>query len=98
MNRVRVETTIADADKILADLSTRQFLRPHAELQDVLSASAEAVGYCPQAATHAREWLDIEPSRRIGRLRRTELTQLARSIHRFWRHTVALDSRASRAS
>ena len=45
MNRVRVETTIADADKILADLSTRQFLRPHAELQDVLSASAEAVGY-----------------------------------------------------
>jgi hypothetical protein len=32
------------------------------------------------------EWLHIDPNQQIGRLRRSELMQLARSTQRFWRN------------
>jgi len=84
-----------DADHILTDLTMRQFLRPHSSVRDVLAASSQAVGYCSQAAEHALRWLDNDPAQSIGRLRRTELTQLAHSIHRFWRHAAAMEARTA---
>ena len=37
------------------------------------------------AIEQALNWLQLDGSQSVGRLRRTELMQLARSIHRFWR-------------
>jgi hypothetical protein len=84
-----------DPDHILTDLTMRQFLRPHSSVRDALAASAQAVGFCPRAAEHALRWLDSDPTQSIGRLRRTELTQLANSIHRFWRHAAAMEMRTA---
>jgi hypothetical protein len=84
-----------DSDHILTDLTMRQYLRPHSSVRDVLAASSNAVGFCPRAAEHAMRWLDSDPTQSIGRLRRTELTQLANSIHRFWQHAAALETRTA---
>ena len=75
----------SQADSILRDLSTRQHLQPHAPLGDVLEAVTDDTGVCPQATERAVGWLGLDPERAIGRLRRTELSQLAQSIDRFWR-------------
>ena len=82
-----------DADHILTDLTTRQFVNPHLTVRHTLAASAQQVGFCPRAAAHAVKWLEVESNQSIGRLRRTELVQLARSIHRFWRHATAIETR-----
>jgi hypothetical protein len=84
-----------DSNHILEDLTRRQFLRPHSAMADVLSAASAALGFCPRAATHAMRWLEINPDLSIGRLRRTELTQLARSIYRFWKHAIATETHRS---
>lgn len=93
MQRSSPHPSLVDSDHILQDLTVRQHLRPHGGLEDVLSASAQSLGYCPRAAFHAMRWLEIDPSTSVGRLRRTELTQLARSIHRFWQHAAAVQPR-----
>src|ERR671912_235619 len=72
-------------DDLLDALSTQQYLSPHEPLEQALARTADALGVCPQAVSHAVAWLQVNPSTPIGRLRRTELMQLARSIHRFWR-------------
>lgn len=82
----------ADADRILAALSTRQHLQPHRSLGEVLSAVQRDLGFCPKAAQTAVRWLRLDGGRAVGRLRRSELIQLSRSIHRFWRQTMALDA------
>ena len=74
-----------DFENLLDALTTRQHLNPHEPLADALARTVECVGVCPQAIDEAVRWLALDPSTSIGRLRRTELTQLARSIHRFWR-------------
>ena len=76
-----------DSDEILSDLTTRQHLNPRNPLAEVLADAARLVGFCPDAATRALEWLELDPAVAVGRLRRTELTQLARCIYRFWRQS-----------
>ena len=88
-------SAVVDSDRILQDLTTRQFLRPQGRVEDVLAASAEALGFCPRAASQAVRRLEIDLSQSVGRLRRTELTQLARSIHRFWRLALTAEPRES---
>jgi len=79
----------ADGDRILAELSTRQHLTPHRSLGEVLADAQRALGFCPKAAAAGLGWLNLDSSVPVGRLRRTELIQLARSIHRFWRQALA---------
>ena len=50
----------------------------------------DRVGACPEAAQHAMQRLDINRDQAIGRLRRGELVQLARTMHRLW--TQALNT------
>jgi hypothetical protein len=76
----------ADTQLILEAFTTRQYLRPHRPIGQVLPDIVDDVGCCPNAVAQAMEWLRIEPTLAIGRLRRTELMQLARSIQRFWRN------------
>ena len=78
---------ISDATELLNQLTTRQHVRPHRSLDDVLQELAMQAGICQGAVARAIAWLDLDPLAAIGRLRRTELSQLARSLHRFWRQT-----------
>lgn len=72
-------------DDLLDAMTTQQYLKPHEPLAQALGRTADALGVCPQAVNHAVAWLQVDPAVAVGRLRRTELMQLARSIHRFWR-------------
>jgi hypothetical protein len=75
----------SELDDLLNALTTAQYLSPHEPLAASLSRTGDALGVCPKAVDHAVAWLAVDPATPIGRLRRTELMQLARSIHRFWR-------------
>ena len=75
-------------DQVLSVLTRRQYTHPHAPLRQMLAETIEEIGCCPVAVSAAMEWLHVNPDQPIGRLRRTELTQLARSIERFWRQSV----------
>ena len=77
-----------DDEQILSVLTRRQFTQPHASIRSVLKATIVEIGCCPVAVESAIQWLQIDWDQPIGRLRRTELTQLARSIYRFWRQSV----------
>jgi len=80
---------VNEAESLLNDLSTRQHLRPHEPLREALGRLESELGVCPNAIDAALQWLELDGAKSIGRLRRTELTQLARAIHRFWRQTPA---------
>jgi hypothetical protein len=84
-----------ESNHILDDLTRRQFLHPHLSIADGLAQASAELGFCPRAAAHALEWLEMNPAQSIGRLRRTELTQLARSIYRFWKHALAIETEQS---
>jgi hypothetical protein len=55
----------------------------------VLEETTEQLGCCPQAIARALSWLHIDPSLAIGRLRRSEIMQLANAVHRFWQQNTA---------
>ena len=81
----------ADASDLLAGLTEQQFLNPQQPLNDALAASQQKIGFCPLAAESAVKWLQTDDARPIGRLRRTELMQLARCIDRFWQQAQAAE-------
>jgi hypothetical protein len=93
MMQLRSRPACTSAEEILNYLTERQFVRPHRALADVLVDLHQATGACEVAVARAVEWLGLDMKLSVGRLRRTELMQLARSIHRFWRaalvHTEA---------
>jgi hypothetical protein len=72
------------AQEILSTLSEWQYLRPHRPLADVVADAVSKLGVCPDAAGAALRRLDLDASRAVGRLRATELNQLARCISRLW--------------
>jgi hypothetical protein len=76
---------MSECESLLDALSTRQHLRPHEPVGEALANVGAQLDVCPDASAAALRWLDLDPARAIGRLRRTELMQLARSVHRFWR-------------
>jgi hypothetical protein len=78
---------VLEAEVILQELTTRQHLFPRMLLKDVLAQTRA----CPVAAQRAMEWLTLDGARPIGRVKRAELIQLARSLHRFWKKALATD-------
>ena len=80
---------VGSAERIVDALTERQHLRPHQALAQALAAVAEQLGICPMAVGEAINSLHVDASVPIGRLRRTELMQLGRTIHRLWRQSVA---------
>ena len=76
-------------ESLLESLSTRQHLRPHEPLGETVLETTRVLGVCPVAVQQALHWLGLDSSLRAGRVRRTELTQLASAIHRFWRQNAA---------
>ena len=79
----------SDADGILKELTTRQYLTPHRPLGQAVAEIVDQLGVCSQAADRAIAWLDLDRTRSIGRLRRGELMQLAHALHRFWIQAIA---------
>ena len=77
------------SDAILNVLTSRQHTRPHAPLVEVLRTVMEELHCCPEALARATRWLKLDPSQPIGRLRRTELIQLSKAVHRFWQQSAA---------
>ena len=77
-----------DADGILRELTLRQYLTPHRPLGHALGEVVERLGVCPDAAARAMSRLDLDPARPIGRLKRGELVQLARTLFRLWTHSL----------
>jgi hypothetical protein len=88
----------AEVDHLLGALSTAQYVNPHEPLAQALNRTGDALGVCPRAVNHAVAWLAVDPATPIGRLRRTELMQLARSIHRFWRQAAPAAAPAAAAA
>jgi hypothetical protein len=81
--------TEIDADRILKELTTRQYLAPHRPLKEVVAETVDATGVCPAAAERALNWINLTPERPVGRLRRSELIQLSRSMYRFWNEAAS---------
>ena len=71
-------------DDLLNVLTTRQHLAPHESLKHALTRLISELGVCAQAIEQSLQRLQVDPQQSIGRLRRTEILQLARTIHRVW--------------
>lgn len=91
------QSVLADGDRLLQLLTTRQHLQPLTCLGDVLQRLSDELGICPTVIARAMDWLQTDSNTAIGRLRRTELTQLSRALHRFWRQTSSLRAAPVRA-
>lgn len=85
-----------DETGILKMLSERQHLSPHDDVESALRRVADSVGLCRAASVRALDWLELDAATPLGRLRRTELAQLARCLYRFWRHESGLTVRFAR--
>ena len=99
MNRAYLQRVAnAASDDVVNLLTTRQHLRPHQPLHDVLQSVVDELGCCPLAVRRALEWLQIDPATSVGRLRRCELIQLGKSVSRFWRQAAQNDEAARNSS
>ena len=74
--------TALSVESILAPLTAHQHLHPHWHLGQALKALTGAKGLPTQAVAAAVQRLNLDQTRLIGRLRRTELSQLAQCIYR----------------
>jgi hypothetical protein len=79
---------VGSADRIVDALSDQQHLRPHQSAAQAVQAVVDRLEICSEAASQALQTLQIQQSQAIGRLRRTELIQLGRTVHRLWRQSV----------
>jgi hypothetical protein len=70
-------------------LSEQQHLAPHQTVEHAIGAAGDRVGLCSGAGRRGLEVLGIHESTKVGRLRRSELIQLGRTIHRIWRQNAA---------
>ncbi len=94
MNRTELRRLVeADFENLLETLTARQHLAPHESLSQTIDHAVRELGVCPEAAAEALGWLALPSSTKIGRLRRTELMQLARTMHRFWHERIAAATR-----
>ena len=82
-----ITTVVAqrEFENLLHLLTTRQHLWPHEPVSEALSHTVADLNVCPNAIAQSLERLHLDANHSIGRLRRTELMQLARTIHRYWR-------------
>ena len=76
-------------ENLLNLLTTRQHLWPHEPVNEALSHTVADLDVCPNAIAQSLDRLHLDANQSIGRLRRTELMQLARTIHRYWRASEA---------
>jgi hypothetical protein len=87
MSRTVLRQLIAlNAERILDVLTRRQYVRPHQPVGEVLADAAAELGIPREAAGETAAWLQLELAHPVGRLRRTQLSQLARCLFRAARN------------
>lgn len=86
---------VANADRVVEALTRQQHVHPHQTVGQAMEAVREELGICPAAPGRAIEALQLQPAQPVGRLRRTELIQLGRTVHRLWRQSVAVNPEES---
>jgi hypothetical protein len=92
MNLYHHYTLLAESDRIAQSLQTLQHTFPHLPLHAALARSSQHTGFCPSAADSAIDVLKLDRQRKVGRLRRCELLQLARTVHRLWQQSKSAAS------
>ena len=61
MNRSQIRRLLGvDEEQVLAVLTRRQHVNPHATLSEVLRATIEELQCCPDAVRRAMEWLQLD--------------------------------------
>jgi hypothetical protein len=83
----------ADVDRLANFLTQRQFVEPHQSVEGVLRKVIARFGFSPATIENSLRWLRIDRNVSIGRLRRTELTRLSRTLHRKNRQNVGVAAR-----
>lgn len=83
------------AELVLSTLTARQHVRPHGAVGEELLQVCTALGICPVTAERAAKWLEVPADQKLGRLRRTQVVQLARCLHRFSRHALVAPARTA---
>jgi hypothetical protein len=92
MNPIQLRQLMGvDSNAIVELLTARQHAHPRVSVAATMEYATRQLGCCPAAIARAVDWLQMDVSRPIGRVRRSELLQLARSVYRFWRHTTPPD-------
>lgn len=71
------------ADRICHQLQLQQHLNPHQSLAGALRQTHVSAVWYPQAVQQALHILQLDSSRKIGRLKQCELAQLSRTIQRL---------------
>lgn len=77
--------TTDSPEPLVSQLQTQQHLHPHRPLRLALHDLEQLIGLCPDVAEQAISTLSLDRSLKMGRLRRCQLLQLARTLHRLWR-------------
>jgi len=73
---------LTNADTMLNMLTQRQFVDPHRPVSAVLMQVLTELNAPPEARLATLNRLGLEPTIKIGRLKRCQLTQLARVLFR----------------
>jgi len=79
----------ASAEQLIQALQGRQYVQPHEALGVALGKVRDEMGICPAAIEQGTGLLHANTAQAIGRMRASELKQLARAIHRLWRQAMA---------
>jgi hypothetical protein len=87
-----------DCVAICEFLSSYQYLHPHAPIGEAVEQAVAKVECCPEAAEQAIQWLQLDGQASIGRLRRSQVVQLAQSMYRFWRSNLARQNKSAPAA
>jgi hypothetical protein len=77
--------TTDSPEQLVSQLQTQQHLHPYRSLEVALQHLEQLIGLCPNVAEQAISALSLDRDVKIGRLRRCQLLQLARTLHRLWR-------------
>jgi hypothetical protein len=83
----------ADVDRLTNFLSERQFVEPHQSIDGILRQAVERFGFSPAVIENSLRWLRIDKNLAVGRLRRTELVQLGRTLRQQNRQNVVATAR-----
>ena len=80
------QTVQVNAETILDALTQKQFTHPHLAINQALSDTLHELGVPATHGAKVLTRLGLNETMAIGRLRRCEIMQLSRAVHREWRN------------
>lgn len=88
MNSIHSSSPLAD--RLVSLLQAQQHLKPHQTVAQALDRIRQQAGLCPSLCGEALELLQLDASRKIGRLKGCELTQLGRALGRLCQQATTI--------